>query len=103
MPYALTGFVFREITWDPALTIEPMRELTQKRFFGSEAPSYLASDLWKLRELIRKRSGLNELNAIDQRIQEARVSAGPKTTAGLDLMARASGDLRKFLAQTKKR
>lgn len=96
LPYTLTSFVFRETTWDPNLSVEELQERTQRRYFGNDAPGHLAADLWKLREMIRTRKGLSELKTIEEHIREARVSAGPKTTQGLDLMARAVADLHKY-------
>jgi hypothetical protein len=101
LPYALTGFVFREATWNPDVTAEGMVDLTQQRFFGKDAPRHLAADLWKLREMIRTRKGLHELNSIEDHIKEARESAGPKTMQGLNLMTRAVDDLHRY--STKKR
>jgi hypothetical protein len=102
LPYALTGFVFREVTWDPTLTVEQMHDRTQKRFFGSEAPKYLADDLWKLREIIRSKRGIAQLGEIEQHIQEASANASPKTSEGLKLMTRAVDDIRKYLPQKKR-
>src|SRR5262249_9084086 len=53
LPHALTGFVYREATWNPDLTVDAMRDRTHKRFFGNEAPKVLSDDLWKLREILR--------------------------------------------------
>lgn len=103
LPYALTGFVWREVTWDPMLTVQQVRERVQKRFFGQEAPSGLGGDLWSLRELIRasSQSGKvtpeqrDELAVIEKRVKSAESGAGPKTLEGLSLMKRAIGDIRK--------
>jgi hypothetical protein len=103
LPYALTGFVYREATWNPHVTVEEMVDLTQKRFFGKEAPQNLAADLWKLREMIRTRKALNELNAIEAHINVARESAGPKTMQGLALMERAVDDLRRHSAKKRRK
>jgi hypothetical protein len=96
LPYALTGFVFREVTWNPSYTVADMQERTHQRFFGKESPKGLADDLWKLREIIRSKKGTNQLSAIEQRIKDARTKASPKTTQGLDLMTRAIDDIRKY-------
>jgi hypothetical protein len=101
LPYAVNSFVFREATWDPTLSAEAMVDRTQKRFFGSDAPKHLAADVWKLREIIRTRKGLSDVDEIEKHIQEARANATPKTAQGLDLMTRATVDIRKHL--TKKR
>lgn len=91
----LNATVMYSACWNPDVTVEGMVDLTQKRFFGEDAPQDLAADLWKLREMIRTRKGLNELNAIEEHIKDARESAGPKTMQGLSLMTRAVDDLHK--------
>jgi hypothetical protein len=97
LPYVLTGFVFREATWNPTLTVEEMRDRTQKRFFGSEAPKHLGDDLWKLREIIRTKKGVEQVGEIEQHIQKAGSNAGPKTLEGLEVMTRAVNDIYKYL------
>ena len=37
LPYILTHFAHREMTWEPALTIEELRKRVHRRFFGKEA------------------------------------------------------------------
>ena len=101
LPYVLTGFVFREATWNPALTVEEMRDRTQERFFGNEAPDYLSDDLWKLREIIRNKRGVNQLSEIERHIEEAKTSASPKTLEGLEIMTRAVTDIRTYLPKKK--
>lgn len=101
LPYALTGFVFRETTWNPALTVEEMHDRTQERFFGKEAPEYLSDDLWKLREIIRSKRGVNQLGEIERHIDEAKTSASPKTLEGLEIMRRAVNDIRTYLPPKK--
>jgi hypothetical protein len=97
LPYVLTGFVFREATWDPATTVEEMRKRTQRRFFGNDAAKQLSDGLWKLREIIRTKKGVGQLNGIENDIEAARTNAGPKTEEGLDIMSRAVSDIRKYL------
>jgi hypothetical protein len=99
LPYVLTGFVFREATWDPALTAQQMCDRIQRRFFGHDAPKRLGDDLCKLREIIRTRTGLEQMDAIEQRMKEARSNAGPKTMQGLNIMTRAANDIHKYLAK----
>lgn len=101
LPYVLTGFVFREATWNPALTVEEMRDRTQERFFGNEAPDYLSGDVWKLREIIRSKRGVNQLGEIERHIEEAKTSASPKTLEGLEIMTRAVTDIRTYLPKKK--
>ncbi|HXK58845.1 MAG TPA: hypothetical protein PLP42_03030 [Acidobacteriota bacterium] len=122
LPYVLTHFLHREMTWEPAVTVDEALRRTQARFFGSEAPEFLGRDLWTLREMIRNSSrgvwtlaengewgfvgkcaakpgDLDSLDPITRRIEKARQGAGPKTTEGLELMAGAVADLRSFCAQ----
>lgn len=105
MPYILTGFVWREATWSPMLTTQAMRERIQQRFFGREASCDLSQHLWDLRELIREASSLGKkkkrtpamteaMLRIEQSIQKAHPTAGPKTRETLDLMTQAIADIR---------
>jgi hypothetical protein len=103
LPYVLTGFVFREITWEPILTLEDMHKLVQTRFFGKEASDQQGNDFWRLQDLIRvfaagkpTAENLQSLAEIEQRINQARATASPKTHESLDLMTRAINDIRKF-------
>lgn len=54
LPYLLTSFVYRELSWEPTLTVDDLKERIQQRFFGKEAPAGLASDFWEEREVIRR-------------------------------------------------
>jgi len=101
LPYVLTGLVFREVSWNPALTPEQLRDLTQKRFFGREAPRHLADDVWTLREVIRSKRRTEQLNDIEKHIELAKTHAGPKTSDGLALMTRAVNDIRAHLTKKK--
>ena len=101
LPYALTGFVFREATWEPSLTVEQMHDRTQQRFFGKEAPKHLSDDLWKLREIIRSKRDVNQVNEIEQHVKAATPNASPKTKEGLALMQRAIDDIRVYLPPKK--
>ena len=103
LPYALTGFVFREATWNPALTVEEMHDRTQERFFGKEAPRQLAEDLWTLREIIRTKKRVGQLGEIEQHIQQVSANASPKTSEGLKLMTRAVDDIHKYLPPKKRK
>jgi hypothetical protein len=103
LPYSLTGFVFREATWNPALTVEEMHDCTQNRFFGKEAPKYLGDDLWKLREIIRTKKGLEQIRGIEKHINEAHSNASPKTSEGLAMMTRAVNDIRIYLPPKKRK
>lgn len=99
LPYALTGFAYREVTWGNGITTDQMLELTQARFFGKDAPPGLSKDLWALRDIIRTKKGTDRLDAIEQRIKEASANASPKTTEGLKLMTRAVNDIRTNVKQ----
>jgi uncharacterized protein DUF4838 len=117
LPYVLTHFVHRELTWEPALSEQAVRARIQRRFFGQDAPPVLSDDIWDLREIIRTVSkgvwGVNSskqwaylgckgipaeadarMKEIERDIQQARAPASPKTTSGLDLMARAIREVR---------
>jgi hypothetical protein len=45
LPYTLTGFVYREATWEPWLTLDRLEGRIHSRFFSPEAPRRLAQDL----------------------------------------------------------
>jgi hypothetical protein len=118
LPYVLNYFVYREMTWEPALTLQQMHQRVQQRFFGSEAFEQLGKDLWELREVMREASadawGLSagvwgyrgckplsaaadgQLQKLEEDIKKARPRASPKTLEGLDLMTRAINDIRKY-------
>jgi hypothetical protein len=118
MPYVLNYFVYREMTWQPALTLDQMRQRVQQRFFGNEASEQLGKDLWELREVMREASagtwGLSsgvwgfvgckpltpaakmQLQRLEEHIKTARAGASPKTLEGLDLMTTAIDDIRKY-------
>jgi hypothetical protein len=97
LPYALTGFAYREVTWGTGITGDRMLELTQARFFGKDAPPHLSKDLWALRDIIRTQKGADKLGAVEQDIQHAQLNASPKTLEGLKVMRRAADDIRKYL------
>jgi hypothetical protein len=102
LPYVLTGFVWREATWDPGLAVDGMLQRVRQRFFGREAPAALARDLWALREMIRTTAGgekmtperRDALAAIESRVVEAQALAGPKTAETLTLMTKAIAEIR---------
>jgi hypothetical protein len=117
LPYVLTHFVHRELTWEPGLSEQTVRARIAQRFFGQEAPPELGNDIWDLRELIRVASagvwGINSakrwaylgckgmprdvrtrIEEIERDMRKARAGSGPKTRYGLELMAGAIGRLR---------
>lgn len=96
LPYTLTGFVFREVTWDPARSVADLREQVRRGFFGAEADAILARDLWDLREMILTaaqgkvlpEAALKNLGEMEARLRQARATASPKTAETLDRMER---------------
>jgi hypothetical protein len=103
LPYVLTGFIFREATWNPDLTVEEMHVQTRKKFFGQSAPPVLDDDLWKLREIIRTRKRRDQLGPIEQHIAQAQLNASPKTAQGLAIMKRAVNDIHKYLDKKRRK
>ncbi len=105
LPHVLTFFVTREVTWDPLLTVEQVKERVRRRFFSASSPEQLASDLWELREIIRETSktltvpeGRREaLEQIGARIRAAEADALPKTRETLRLMQDAVETLQKHI------
>jgi hypothetical protein len=106
LPYVLTGFMFREMTWDPTLTPDEARRIVRDRFFGTEAPQALIQDLLDLREVIREHRQADadsvakrrqSIDSIQQKIDQARPNAWPKTLDTLDLMQRAIDDARAYM------
>lgn len=54
--YAVSGFVYREVTWEPIVAAREIRQRIQKRFFGRDAPNQLGEDLFFLRDWITANS-----------------------------------------------
>jgi hypothetical protein len=54
LPYNVTGFIYRELSWSPRLTDEELKQRLEAGFFGEEAPKNVGSDLWDLREWVVK-------------------------------------------------
>ncbi|MBX7255715.1 MAG: hypothetical protein K1Y02_05100 [Candidatus Hydrogenedentes bacterium] len=52
LPYAATGFAFRELTWEPILAASNLEQRAQQRFFGVDASKELAKDLFVLRDWV---------------------------------------------------
>jgi hypothetical protein len=50
LPYCLTGFVYREATWDPSLTMEQVKDRIHRRYFSPDAPKRFADDMIYLRQ-----------------------------------------------------
>ncbi len=110
LPYVLTGFACREMTWAPRLSLVELKQRARARFFGREAAPGLTDDFWALREIIRGSTGkkpmsearIRELTRISDTVEAAWPSASPKTREGLELMRKAIADTRKHsgLAQS---
>jgi hypothetical protein len=50
LPYCLTGFVYREATWEPGLTLDDLKERIHRRYFSPNAPKRLVDDMIYLRQ-----------------------------------------------------
>lgn len=106
-PYLLTGFVWREATWEPTGSLDRTKAKVQRRFFGREAPNSLSDDLWSLRdcslravsENTHRADVLRQLEEIEARATKARAGASPKTEHTLRLMQRCIDDLRAYIAR----
>jgi hypothetical protein len=103
----LTGFMFREMTWNPRLAPAEARRIVRQRFFGEDAPESLLQDLLTLRELMREHRQTNvdslekrrqTLDSIQRQIDQVRPNAWPKTLDTLDLMQRAIDDARAHMS-----
>jgi hypothetical protein len=45
LPYCLTGFVYREATWEPGLTLPQLKERIHRRYFSPDAPKRYVEDM----------------------------------------------------------
>jgi hypothetical protein len=50
LPYCLTGFVYREATWEPTLSLEALKDRIHRRFFSPDAPRRFVEDLVYLQQ-----------------------------------------------------
>lgn len=50
IPYCVTGFAYREATWEPGLTSDELKRRLQQRYFSPSAPARLAGDLVDLHD-----------------------------------------------------
>jgi len=50
LPFCLTGFVYREATWDPGLTLDNLKGRIRNRYFSSDAPPRLVDDMLNLQQ-----------------------------------------------------
>jgi hypothetical protein len=114
LTYLSTWFAFREMTWEPSLSLEELKERSRRRFFGSDGGAELVDDFWALRELMRvapveapwRQGGaasekgtlsveqVSELARIDAAIDAAWPAAGPKSREGMQMMRKTIADLR---------
>ena len=49
LPHCLTGFAFREVTWDPGITFDELKARVQRRYFSPQAPERFGEDMIYLR------------------------------------------------------
>jgi hypothetical protein len=50
LPYCLTGLVYREATWEPALTLDQLKERIRRRYFSPDAPPRVVDDMISLQQ-----------------------------------------------------
>jgi hypothetical protein len=50
LPFTLSGFAYREATWEPSLTLDGLKERICQRYFSPDAPKRFADDLIYLRQ-----------------------------------------------------
>ena len=50
LPYCLTGFSFREVTWDPGITFDELKTRIRRRYFSPQAPERFVEDMIYLRQ-----------------------------------------------------
>ena len=50
LPHCLTGFVYREATWEPALPLDTLKDRIHRRYFSPDAPRRFADDLLYLHQ-----------------------------------------------------
>jgi hypothetical protein len=50
LPFTLSGFAYREATWEPSLTLDGLKERICLRYFSPDAPKRFADDLIDLRQ-----------------------------------------------------
>src|SRR5439155_8888278 len=50
LPYCLSGFVYREVTWDPGLTFAELKQRIHQRYFSPETPKRFVNDMISLQQ-----------------------------------------------------
>lgn len=50
LPYCLTGLVYREATWEPALSLDALKERIHNRYFSPDAPKRFVEDMIYLQQ-----------------------------------------------------
>jgi len=50
LPYCLTGFVYREVTWEPGLMLDQLKQRIHRRYFSPDAPKRSVDDMIFLRQ-----------------------------------------------------
>ena len=104
LPYVLTGFAYREMSWEPTLSLAELKQRVRQKFFGNDASPQLVEELLSLRELMRQSASKKplssarrkELTRIANLVESARPAANPKARDGLELMRRAIADTQSF-------
>ena len=106
----LTGFAYREMSWEPTLGLDELKQRIRQKFFGNDASPQLVEELISLRELMRQAAGKHPLSAarrkelarIANAVETAWPSANPKSREGLGLMRRAIADTQDHLKRESK-
>ena len=50
LPYCLTGFAYREVTWEPGITVDQLKERVHRRYFSPGTPERFVEDMVYLRQ-----------------------------------------------------
>jgi hypothetical protein len=110
LPYVLTGFAYREMSWEPTLSLEELKQRVRQKFFGNDGSPQLVEELLSLRELMRHAASKKplsiarrkELTRIADVVDSAWPAASPKARDGLELMRKAIDDTQEYLKQVTK-
>jgi hypothetical protein len=104
LPYVLTGFAYREMSWEPTLSLEELKQRVRRKFFGNDASPQLVEEMLSLRELMRQAASKRQLSSARRKeltrignvVESTWPAANPKTRAGLELMRKAIADTQSF-------